>query len=187
MKKRYCGGMIAVIQIQNDFIRSERLLMRPLSIEDAEDMFDFTRLPESSAFLQWKPHISVEEDTCFIQNALQDKDSLYWGIQHLTMGNLIGNIHVYDLQIKNLRAEISYILHPKFAGRGFATEAVRAVIQYLFEHGLNRIQALCVDGNDRSEKLMLRCGMSYEGTLRSYAWVRNKACDMKMYSICKAD
>lgn len=174
-------------QLRNNFIRSARLLMRPLSLEDAADMFDFTRLPESSMFLQWQPHISVEEDKRFIQNALEDKGSLYWGIQHLSMGKLIGTVHVYDIQVKNFKAEISYILHPKFSGKGYATEAVGAVIHSLFDKGVIRIQALCIDTHKKSENLMLRCGMTYEGTLRNYAWVNNRAHDMKIYSICKGD
>lgn len=174
-----------MVHIANKPIESERLLLRALSIKDAEDMFAFTSLPESSAFLRWNPHISVEEDRTFIQNALRDEDSLYWGIQHKEMNKLIGNIHVYDIYYRDFRSEISYILHPRFYGNGFATEAVSAVIQYLFEQGLHRVQALCLDNHGQSEKLMVRCGMSYEGTLRSYAWVKGKKHNMKVYSICK--
>lgn len=173
--------------ITNKTIASRRLILRPLTVEDAEDMFAFTSLSASSTFLRWEPHTSVEEDVRFILNALKDEESLYWGIEHKDAGKIIGNIHVYNIHFRDYWAEISYILHPYYYGNGYATEAVCTIIQYLLKKGLNRVQALCLAEHEQSEKLMVRCGMSYEGTLRDYAVVKGKKHDMKIYSICKED
>lgn len=169
-------------------IESERIKLRDLNVDDAEDMFEYTSIPEVSKYVAWNPHKSISEDKDYIEKILSDKDgsSMYFGIDLCSRNKLIGCVHVYNNSLKHRRAEISYILSPNYWGKGYATEAVQTIIRWLFKNGYRRVQALCIDGNIRSERLMVRCGMSYEGTLKNYAILNDgQSYSMKIYSICQ--
>jgi Acetyltransferases, including N-acetylases of ribosomal proteins len=171
-------------------MKTERLIIRELKIEDALDMYEYTNKPEVSKFLTWEPHLNVEQDREFINKVLsnKDKESYYFGIVLAAdLQKLIGCIHIYDVNERHKRCEISYILNPDYSGKGYATEAVAAVIKWIFMTlGLRRVQALCIEGNVKSECLMKRCGMQYEGLLKNYAVLKDgKSYSMKIYSICR--
>lgn len=173
-------------------MKTEHLMIRELKIDDALDMYEYTSKPEVSKFLTWEPHLNVEQDRKFIKKALSNKGkgSYYFGIVLVTdPQKLIGSIHIYDVNEMHRRCEISYILNPDYSGKGYATEAVKEVIKWIFTTlGLRRIQALCIEGNEKSECLMKRCGMQYEGLLKNYAVLKDgKSYPMKIYSICCGD
>ena len=172
-------------------IDTERLILRDLSLDDAADMFAYTSRPSVSRFLTWEPHTSVEQDYRFIEKALEVNGcgEYYAGIELKKDKKLIGCIHVYNLSSRHRRCEISYILNPDYSGAGYAAEAVNAISEWLMkEMNFVRIQALCVTDNDRSEKLLKRCNMSCEGTLRNYAVLKDgKSYPMKIYSKCRED
>lgn len=165
----------------------ENTYLRKFEIGDAQDMFEYTSNPNVSNYLAWTPHESVQEDEMFIAmvEGTDEKESIYRGIYLKETKKLIGCIHIYNISWKHMHAEISYILNPTYSSKGYATEAVRSVIEELFKHGFIRIQALCIVGNGKSENLMKRVGMNYEGTLRKYAVLADKkAYDMRIYAIC---
>ncbi|GAA0773821.1 hypothetical protein GCM10008908_22630 [Clostridium subterminale] len=70
---------------------------------------------------------------------------------------------------------------------GIITEALKAVINYLFsEVGFNRIVATHDTNNIASGKVMIKSGMKYEGTLRQSEWRDNKGFyDLAVYAILK--
>jgi ribosomal-protein-alanine N-acetyltransferase len=171
-------------------LECKNITLRKLRLEDTDDMYEYTCMPEISEYLVWHPHNSKIQDKEYIKTAIEKdgNESFYWGIELNHLQKLIGCIHIYNISSKHKRAEISYILNPKFSGKGYATESVWAAINWLFKNGFVRVQALCVEGHMKSEKLMIRCGMSYEGTLRNYAILKDGKChSMKLYSICRED
>lgn len=171
--------------MQAEIIDCKHVILRRLSIDDAEDMFEFTRMKEVSEYLSWNPHKSVNEDFAFIKQAMKDLNTRYFGVVLKNEDKLIGCLHFYNINKRHRRAEISYILNPKYSGKGYASEAVSALIKKAFQEGYIRIQSLCIEGNIKSEKLMRRCGMEYEGTLKEYAILNKEDIrNMKLYSIC---
>lgn len=170
-------------------LETDRLLLRPLSPDDAEAMFSYTSQPESFRFLRRAPHQSIEEDRQFLQKAAeayQTHSDFIWGICEKGSGRLIGTCRLFDLHLTDRRAEVSYLIHPAYQGRGIASDTVRALIRYAFgELGLVRLQARCVSENIGSERVMQKCGMALEGTLRSYANIHNSWKDFKLYAIIK--
>lgn len=172
-------------------INSERLILRDLSLDDASDMFAYTSRPSVSKFLTWEPHALVEQDYNFIEKALEANGygEYYVGIELKEDRKLIGCIHIYNMSSQHRRCEISYILNPDYSGAGYATEAVNAINEWLMkEMNFVRIQAVCVMDNDKSEKLLKRCNMSYEGVLQNYAILKDgKSHPVKVYSKCRED
>ena len=82
------------------------------------------------------------------------------------------------------RAELSYWVSIPYRNKGYATEAVSAIIRYGFtDLGLVRIQAFHSVGNPASGRVLEKAGMKYEGTLRLY----NGQSDEKMYALINTD
>ena len=80
------------------------------------------------------------------------------------------------------------MLHPDFWGKGLAAEALRAVMQYGFETlGLHRIEGRHMRGNESSGKVMQKCGMHYEGTLRDSLYVKGRFRTIVMYSVLEEE
>ena len=81
---------------------------------------------------------------------------------------LIGHISILPVAPKEfLTYELGYIFNPAYRHRGYATEAARAAVGYCFaELGAHRIVGNCNPVNEASWKVLERCGMRREGTLR---------------------
>lgn len=84
------------------------------------------------------------------------------------------------------RVELSYWIHPAQRNRGYATEAVTAIIHHCFQTAdCNRIQAMTA--NPASARVLDKSGMRYEGTLRQYVGMNGVFRDMAMYAILRSD
>jgi len=84
--------------------------------------------------------------------------------------------------------EIGYVLNPAYWGYGFAPEAVRKVLEFGFEKlGLNRIEARYLTENERSLRVMLKCGMTFEGVKRELMYVRGSYRDIGSCSILRRE
>lgn len=170
-------------------IESKRLVMRKVTMNDAEDMFAYASNSDVSRFVTWEAHRSLCDTRDFIRFALQnyeDKKIAPWGIQYKESGKLIGTIDFVSWQVDHHRAEIGYVLAPEYWGNGLVTEAAKKIIEFGFDNmNLVRIQARCFVGNLASERVMQKAGMSFEGIIRKGMFVKGKHEDLKLYSIIK--
>jgi ribosomal-protein-alanine N-acetyltransferase len=101
---------------------------------------------------------------------------------------IIGATGFDALDVGHCRGEFGYSLSRHYWGRGLATEAAKAVVQFGFEAmGLYRIEAKCMVENVASERVMQKVGLSFEGILRGY-WLKHGAYqDVKLYSILRGN
>ena len=86
------------------------------------------------------------------------------------------------------QAEFGYWIGKEFWSRGYATEAAAAAIDYAFRSlGVNRVEALHFIGNSASGRVMEKCGMRHEGTLRQARKKWGEYVDVKVYAIVRGD
>jgi len=173
-------------------LETERLRLRKLTLDDAQDMFQYASDPQVTQFTTWDTHKSVEDSIDFITLVLQEYDNAdsgwTWAIELKENGKLIGTIGITWSHPEHRRAEIGYAIGRPHWGKGLTTEAAREVIRYGFERmGLNRIEARCVPENVASARVMEKAGMTYEGILREQMFVKGKYDDLKMYSMLKRE
>ena len=84
--------------------------------------------------------------------------------------------------------EIGWALYPDYWKRGYATEAVKLLIDFAFKNlDAHRIVAYCNAENELSEKIMIRSGMVREGILRETKLCNQKWCNELIYSILESD
>ncbi|NLM21557.1 MAG: GNAT family N-acetyltransferase [Peptococcaceae bacterium] len=172
-------------------LETERLILRKLTLQDADDIFAYGSDPEVSRFMTWETHKSIEEARSFI-NIILDKyekdEAGEWGIVLKSTGKLIGSVGIPRYDLKNKSAEIGYVLSRKYWGQGIMPEAVSRVLQFAFEEmGLNRIESCHSLPNEKSGRVMQKVGMSFEGVIREKIFAKNKYWDVKQYAILRSD
>ena len=153
-------------------IETHRLILRPFTADDADDMFsNWASDPEVTRFLTWPPHSSADATRMVLNSWVSrygDGGYFQWAIEWKESGTVIGSIAVVKLEEAIESAEIGYCLGRKFWGRGIMPEALRAVMDYLFDTvGLNRITAGHDVNNPKSGRVMEKAGMKKEGVLRA--------------------
>lgn len=172
-------------------IETERLLLRSMSVDDAEGMFAYASDPEVTRYVVWETHGTVDDSRAFLEltvSAYQSGEPAGWGIVHKKDGKFVGTCGVVSWSPEHARAEIGYVLARSYWGRGLVTEAVRAMIRFGFERlNLNRIEARCIEENMASARVMEKAGMRYEGTLRQQEFVKGAYRDMKYYAILRSE
>lgn len=164
-------------------IETTRLILRRAVREDAEPMFrNWASDPEVTKFLTWPAHGRVEISDRVVHSWIQEyeKENYYqWMIVPKELGEPIGSISVVRQNDRVEEAEIGYCIGRKWWHKGIMTEALAAVMEYLFaEVGLSRVAARHDPNNPHSGMVMRKCGMKYEGT--------NRACDRNNQGICDA-
>lgn len=96
---------------------------------------------------------------------------------------LVGDVGV-GLHDNRMQAEVGYTLATAHQGRGYATEAVRRVLEHLFEeHGLHRVAAECDARNERSARLLMRLGFRQEGHRVQSTWAKGEWTDDLLFGL----
>ncbi len=172
-------------------LKSNRLTLRKFEISDAPSMFkNYASDIRVTKFLSWKAYEKVED----IENYLRvvtpnnNNETVYnWAI---TLNNeVIGSISVISLDNKNHSCEIGYCVGYNYWNKGFTTEALNIVLDYLFNIvGMNRIFAKHDIDNMASGEVMKKCNMKYEGRLREH-YLRHDGTysDSLVYGIIKSE
>lgn len=147
-------------------IETERLIIRKYKITDTEDMF--TNWASSTAvtrFLTWAPYTRTADCRAYIKSrieAYQNPDCYDWVIEWKENHQAIGSISVVKYDEEKLSAEVGYCLGEAYWHKGIMTEALKAVIRYLFkETDFERIEACHDSRNICSGKVMEKCGLKY--------------------------
>lgn len=170
---------------------TERLVIRPLTVLDADDMFEYSRTPFVGPSAGWQPHNSLSETIVVIKNmiALRSPNDLgIWAITLKETGKMIGTIELYNY-IPMFKAELGYALNPKYWGMGIVPEAVNEVLSFGFEYlSLKRIEASAFVDNLQSKRVCEKCGFTYEGISRNgYIRYDGKIFDKVNYGITIED
>ncbi len=172
-------------------LRTPRLRLRKLTMRDAPDIYRYSRDPEVARHVLWDAHRSIGDSRAYLRYMLRKyrtHECASWGIELLETGHIIGTIGFMWVQEDNAAAEVGYSLAREYWGRGLMTEALRAVLQYGFDHmQLNRIEAQHETTNPASGAVMRKCHMQHEGTLRSRLFNKGRYVDVELYAILRKD
>jgi len=168
-----------------------RLLLRRLTLDDAQDVFGYASDPEVARYTTWQSHGTIDDTMIFLNGAM----TLYangqvspWGVEHKQDRRVIGTCgYVYWLP-RHARAEIAYAIGRRYWNQGLMTEAVREIIAFGFRvMQLNRIEARCDVPNIASARVMEKVGMTFEGVLRQHMFSKGVYVDLKLYSILRRE
>jgi ribosomal-protein-alanine N-acetyltransferase len=169
-------------------IKTQRLILRKFQPEDAGAMFaNWASDDEVTKYLTWPTHSDLSVSQWVVNDWVSsyDKDDYYqWAI--VFDGQPIGSIAVVDHRDDVGKAHIGYCMGRSWWGKGIMPEALKAVMDYLFDEvGMNRIEACFDPNNPNSGKVMAKCGMKYEGTHRQAGRNNQGICDEVFYALLK--
>ena len=171
-------------------LETERLILRKLKIEDADAMYVYASNDDVTKYVLWDSHTSPEQTKQFLQFMIDKykQENYAWAVTLKDSDEFIGTIDYVMLDHNERIGEIGYALSHLYWGKGYMSEAAKAVLHYGFtELHLERIQARCFAENIGSERVMQKAGMVYEGTMRKAKLSKGTYYDLKMYSMIREE
>lgn len=144
-------------------LETERLILRPWSEEDAEELYTYASDPDVGPAAGWPPHTSVENSREIICEVLSAPET--YAVCLKETGKPIGSIglHRNDLATAEDEYELGYWIGKPFWGQGLIPEVSREILRYAFEElGMNRIWCGYYDGNEKSRRVQEKLGFIYQ-------------------------
>ncbi|WP_312398652.1 GNAT family protein [Chryseobacterium sp.] len=170
---------------------TERLLLRDITIDDKQAIFDYRSDAEANKFQSWIPE-TLENVESFIERNNKEFNQPESWYQILITDKetkaVIGDIGIHFFGDENLQVELGITLNKFFYGKGYASEALKSVIDFLFNDlNKHRIMASIDPDNGDSMKLMERIGLRKEAHFVKSLFWKNKWVDDVIYAVLKEE
>ena len=156
-------------------LKTDRLILRPFERSDLDDVLGYYSLPEVQRYLDWKARDKSEAKTAFDAMRKQTRltrpgDILTLAVVRKADGAVMGHVSLRWTDATAGQGEIRFAIGPAYRRRGYATEAVKAVMTLAFEgFRMHRIFAVTAGQNQASAKLLRSIGMRLEAHYREHA------------------
>ena len=173
-------------------ITTQRLALRDFTIEDWSDVLAYQSDPRYLRFYPWTGR-TEEEVREFVQMFVDQqverpRRKFQLAITLPDRTGLIGNCGIRRKPDNEWEADIGYELAPEYWGRGLATEAARAMVDYGFQElGVRRISSWCIADNIASSRVLEKAGLRAEGRLRENEYFKGRWWDTLLYGMLRED
>ncbi len=166
---------------------TERLALRRFRASDAATLSAYRSDPAIARYQSWDaPYPLALAEAAVAEMAAADPDRPGWfqyAIERTADHTHLGDVAV-RLHDNRRQADIGFTLAAAHHGRGYANEAVRAILDHLLrERGLHKVSAECDARNTASARLLERVGFTREGLRRSHTWIKNEWTDDLLYGL----
>ena len=152
-------------------IITERLFLRPFSVSDITEVYlNALNDPSIIGMTEARHKNWNEENASAFIESVNNKTSILFGVFLKNNGKPIGNVRLFDIHPIHLRGELSLLFYDKSEwGKGYATEAVEAVVKFAFDElNLHRITADHYANNIASSKMFKKAGFIEEGVFKDH-------------------
>lgn len=169
-------------------LATARLRLRALAVEDAPAVFQYAADPEVARYTLWPPHESEAFTRAFLRMFTQPV-FLNWAITVRDEDAVVGMVFFHSLARHHRKAELAFNLARSHWGRGIVAEAAGAALAFAFGPlRLHRVEATCMPANRGARRVMEKCGLRHEGTMRrSHLGFDGAAHDMDLFAILAED
>ncbi|MBQ0137908.1 MAG: GNAT family N-acetyltransferase [Kurthia sp.] len=175
-----------LLLVENTYLESERILLRPVTLEDAQAIFEYTSDEETTRYL-YDAHIDLEQTKRMIANYYMKEPIGKYAMVLKETNKVIGTIE-FRVDDWSEAGDLGFTMNRLYWGHGYMTEAANLIIQLAFEKlELARVFAGHEIANEASGKVLLRIGMQLDGVLRKHEKIKGKLVDSMYYSILKED
>ena len=149
-------------------IDTERLILRKFKNTDAEEIFNnWLSDTEVSKYMVWNHQKNIEETKRWLEKCIakyEKLDSYNWGIELKESGELIGSISANKADNIDECYEIGYAIGRRFWRNGYATESLKAVVEYMIkEVGIRKFLFRYAKENQASGNVIRKVGFEYRG------------------------
>jgi [ribosomal protein S5]-alanine N-acetyltransferase len=175
---------INLLMVKHSQMESERIMLRPVSLNNAEDMFEYNSDEETTRFI-YDPHTDLDQTKRMIANYYFKEPIGKYSIVLKDSNKMIGTVE-FRVHDYNNSGELGFTLNRHFWGHGYMTEAGKLILELAFPIlDLDRVYAGHDVRNVASGRVLKRLGMTYEGTHRRDQKVKGVLTDTAYYSILK--
>ena len=172
-------------------IRTERLVLRPYTHADLEASLDYYGDPEVARLLlepPWTHEVAVAKIASRVERTGLDAPPRAFALVVEHEGQVVGDVALWVTDETGAKGEVGWVFRPDVAGRGFATEAARAVIDHAFDHyGMHRVVAELDARNSASAALCERLGMRLEATHLQDLFSKGEWTDSLVYAVLASE
>ena len=172
-------------------LTTRRLILRPLAIADARILYEVGSREDVSRPAGFPRTRSLAASRARVRRTIAacrkgDPKPLSFSIVLKTGGTWVGSVSLGWPHAGI--GQLGYLIHPDRQGRGYATEAVRKVVETAFARfGAHRVQATCWVRNAGSARVLRKAGLRREGTLRGYLKRSGEVRDEYIWGMTRAD
>ena len=174
-------------------IETSRLILRPFELSDHADMYEYQSNPEVVKYIPW-PVRTPEQVQEALEKGMKDTklekqgDRVLLSIVLKETKKVIGQLNISIVSEKNKHAEFGYVINPKFSGKGYVTEACKALLTWAFNnHDLHRITAVMDQRNPKSKAVCERLGLRLEATHVEDDFFKGEWTSTWIYAILKRE
>lgn len=173
-------------------IRTGRLLLRPLRLDDLPHLQRYATRPDFYRYLPGPAQTAATVAVFLEQRMLDawDQPRTHWvfAIEPLEVGHIVGTVRTSIVNAQEQTADLGYAMDLDFHSRGYMTEAAQAALKFAFhELGMHRIWATVDPENAASCRVLERLGMRREGHFRKDKLVRGEWRDTYLYALLKEE
>ena len=159
-------------------LSSRRLVIRRFASSDAEAFALYRSDEEVARYQDWECPYPISDGRAFIASLhhLAPGTPGRWfqfAVTLASSGTLLGDVALCASRVDVGQAELGFTFASAHQGQGYATEAVRAVVQYAFRHlAMHRVFSRTDAGNLRAQRLLERIGFRLEGKFLESTWFK---------------
>jgi RimJ/RimL family protein N-acetyltransferase len=169
-----------------------RVVVRRFGPQDVAEFVAYRSEAEVARYQSWDAPYPPEEGERFVAQLMTAHPDtpgewFQFAVALRATGQLIGDCAAMVRADDPSQCEIGFTIAPRYQGRGYATEAVRLLVGYLFALGKHRITACCDPRNAASAAVLERLGMRREGHLRQSTWAKGEWTDDLLYALLQEE
>ena len=171
-------------------IESERLTLRPFRYTDNDDMLTYWISDPDIQSMYSEPVYTTKQEIKELLDkyitSYEKPDYYRWAIIEKDTQICMGQIAIFLVNSQNHFCEIEYALGKQFHRKGYASEAVKHLLDFCFnEVNFHKVQVCHKENNLASQGVIRKCGFTYEGTLRDFFYMNGKYVGRLYYSMLK--
>ncbi|MGC8473101.1 MAG: GNAT family N-acetyltransferase [Candidatus Dormibacteria bacterium] len=174
-------------------IRTSRLLLRPLTADDADELLEYRSLPDVCRYVPFLPmdRAAVAERMAAAWARTEitgEGQGLILGVQVAETGRLVGDVNLLLQSRAHRSAEVGWVQSPHHSGHGYATEAAHAILHLAFDElKVHRVTARVDARNLASIRLAQRLGMRQEALLLQNEWFKGGWSDEVDFALLESE
>ncbi|QHQ63734.1 GNAT family N-acetyltransferase [Anaerocolumna sedimenticola] len=158
-------------------LETDNICFKSLVADDTREIHTYASDEEVSRFIGWKLMKTVDETREFIETMLKREAAgthMYASVVLKATQAIIGTVMIFDFDQITNHAEIGYVFHKDYWGKGYGSESVALLTDFAFDTlKLHKLHASVVDANIGSARILEKNGYELEGRIKDHFFIED--------------